>query len=373
MKMRENLLTDRQTVSIIVAIYNLEGVLQRCLDSLIQVDERVLEILCVNDGSTDSSEQIIQSFEQKDARVILFNKPNGGLSSARNFGIRQAKGDYILFVDGDDYIFWDKLNYLLDELEREDKPLDAVWTGYVREDWNGIHEEHTKLNKGYLQGVKVQDTLIPALLGISLHKLQDWLQGKRLLNRENEFPSVWRGIYARRVIEKNQILFSEAVCTGEDILFNFEFFAMAENVLISDTCYYCYVWRKGSLTQDGQQNFLFAKTLQIKERELAAKEVLQKTGQDYRGEYQGSLILTKIQMAVALSNCNLKDVVEEYRKFSAYVSLKPIRNAYKKLNLKHTIIKYRIPLYLAKANFDRILFGGCFMLNKLKIHIYPDE
>lgn len=92
-------------VSIIVPVYNVEKYLEKCLDSLVKQTLDEVEILVVNDGSTDCSEKIIQSFQKKfPLKIRSFNKENGGLSDARNFGLDRATGDYIGFVDSDDYI-----------------------------------------------------------------------------------------------------------------------------------------------------------------------------------------------------------------------------------------------------------------------------
>lgn len=92
-------------VSIIVPVYNVENYLAKCLDSLINQTHQNIEILVVNDGSKDNSEQIIQDYAQKyPDKIKPFNKTNGGLSDARNFGIDRATGDYIGFVDSDDYV-----------------------------------------------------------------------------------------------------------------------------------------------------------------------------------------------------------------------------------------------------------------------------
>ncbi|MFC3159681.1 Glycosyltransferase involved in cell wall bisynthesis [Chryseobacterium arachidis] len=92
-------------VSIIVPVYNVENYLTKCLDSLISQTHQNIEILVVNDGSKDNSEQIIQEYAQKyPEKIKSFNKENGGLSDARNFGIERATGDYLGFVDSDDYV-----------------------------------------------------------------------------------------------------------------------------------------------------------------------------------------------------------------------------------------------------------------------------
>ena len=93
-----------QLISVIVPIYNVENYLRKCLDSILEQTFHNLEILLVNDGSTDGSGQICQEYVEKDNRIRYFEKENGGLSDARNYGIEQAQGEYLTFVDSDDWV-----------------------------------------------------------------------------------------------------------------------------------------------------------------------------------------------------------------------------------------------------------------------------
>jgi len=91
-------------ISIIIAIYNVEKMLKRCLDSIVSQDYPNIEIILVNDGSTDNSLGICKKYKEEDTRIVLINKKNGGVSSARNAGIEKATGDIVLFVDSDDWV-----------------------------------------------------------------------------------------------------------------------------------------------------------------------------------------------------------------------------------------------------------------------------
>ena len=91
-------------VSIIVPVYNIEKYLAKCLDSLINQTLEDIEIICVNDGSTDNSAEILNEYAQKDCRIKIINQDNAGLSAARNTGINAANGEYIGYVDSDDWI-----------------------------------------------------------------------------------------------------------------------------------------------------------------------------------------------------------------------------------------------------------------------------
>ena len=92
------------TVSIIVPIYNTEKYLEECLKSIVTQSYPYLEIICVNDGSTDKSSEIIEKFAKNDRRIVVINQENKGLSAARNVGTDKARGEYIMYVDADDFI-----------------------------------------------------------------------------------------------------------------------------------------------------------------------------------------------------------------------------------------------------------------------------
>lgn len=101
-------------VSIIIPVHNLEDYIGNCLEKLLCQTYKNLEILCINDGSTDSSEQKIKSFAEKDQRIIYIHQANAGVSAARNKGLETATGEYVMFVDGDDYLHYQAVEILVD-------------------------------------------------------------------------------------------------------------------------------------------------------------------------------------------------------------------------------------------------------------------
>lgn len=113
-----------EKVSIIVPIYNVEKYIERCIKSLISQTYRDIEILLINDGSPDDSKTICERYEKIDKRIKLYNKENGGLSDTRNYGLKRAKGEYILFVDSDDYIESNTVEVLISEMKKDN--LDIV-------------------------------------------------------------------------------------------------------------------------------------------------------------------------------------------------------------------------------------------------------
>ena len=358
-------------ISIIVSIYNLENYIRKCLDSLIKQKNREIEIICVNDGSTDSSKEILEEYKLKDSRIKVINKKNGGISSARNVGLQYANGKYILFVDGDDYIDDITSDKLVSLLEQSD--ADTFFMGYYRQ-WVGgaIDKIYPKLNENLICEESIRKLFIPSIVGISLDKLYDWFNGKSLTS-DNEFPSVWRFLYSRQIIEKHKIKFNEDVITGEDILFNLEYLKYSKKVYILRECFYYYVERIGSLTQsyDKKQKFYESKLKLLIERENLTKKLYDVDKMDYSSLYQGTIAVSTIQMALILSECKVDRLKQNFYLYKNYSNIYLVRECYEKLNLNHAPIKYKIPLFLCKYNLNFILFYLCYLLNKLKIDKYP--
>ena len=121
-------------ISVIIPVYNTAAYLGRCLESVLKSSYENIEVICINDGSRDNSLEILQGYAAKDSRVYVFSKENGGLSSARNAGLNLAKGEYISFVDSDDYISEDFLKYLFDGLNTSQADIAACRFKTVHEE-----------------------------------------------------------------------------------------------------------------------------------------------------------------------------------------------------------------------------------------------
>lgn len=122
-------------VSVIVPVYNVESYLRDCLDSLVHQSLKSLEIIVVDDGSTDQSQTILKEYEETFPSLVnVYRKPNGGLSDARNFGLRYAKGEYIGFIDSDDYVEPTMFEQLLDEALRTKALVTVCDIDYVFDD-----------------------------------------------------------------------------------------------------------------------------------------------------------------------------------------------------------------------------------------------
>lgn len=215
-------------VSVIVPVYNVEKYLGSCLSSCINQTLYDIEIICVNDGSTDNSPQILQVFAEKDHRIKIINKKNGGLSSARNEGIRNACGSIIMFLDSDDYLSVNACERVWKETL--EAPTDVVIFG------TAIFPDLPRASDWYYNTLHIRS-----------HR--HWKFSPCVLFDEpGAKPFVWRQAYSRSFFEKTGLLFDERVSYGEDMVFQMEAFPHCNNFsFISDPLYH-YRWtREGSL------------------------------------------------------------------------------------------------------------------------------
>ena len=127
-------------ISIIVPVYKVEKYLRRCIDSILAQTYQNIEVLLIDDGSPDNSGEICDEYAERDSRVRVFHKPNDGVSSARNLGLKEAKGQYIGFVDADDYIDKSMYEVLLNNFLQEQADISIC--SYNQEDKNGVFHKH---------------------------------------------------------------------------------------------------------------------------------------------------------------------------------------------------------------------------------------
>lgn len=118
-------------ISVMVPVYNTSKYLEKCLESIVNQSLKDIEIICVNDGSTDNSFEILKKFSNKDKRIIVINKKNGGLTSARNTALKIAKGEYCLNIDSDDWIEQGYFEVMYNKAKEDD--LDIVISDFYKE------------------------------------------------------------------------------------------------------------------------------------------------------------------------------------------------------------------------------------------------
>ncbi len=150
--------------SVIVPVYKVEQYLHRCVDSILAQTYRDFEVLLVDDGSPDGCPEICDAYARMDSRVKVIHKPNGGLISARNAGILAAKGDYICYVDGDDWVKENMLQFIHDRLAESPVPLDMVLFAADNVYEDHLEETINETPEGYYDRERLEKEIFPVLL-----------------------------------------------------------------------------------------------------------------------------------------------------------------------------------------------------------------
>ena len=186
--------------SIIIPVYNAETTIRRCLDSFTNQRFSDYEILLINDGSTDNSDAICREYADVNSKICYLSKENGGVSSARNLGLEQAKGEYVLFVDSDDYVSEDYFDVINQALAQRNP--DLLMFGY--RNVGSISAERGT-------GEFYEDDEVGAAKRISFSM------------RQYLFSSLWSKVFKRKIIENNGLRFRTDLSIGEDQLFIFSY------------------------------------------------------------------------------------------------------------------------------------------------------
>lgn len=206
------------SVTVIIPVYNNEVQLDRCIKSVLSQTYGKLEIIIVNDGSTDKSGQICDKYANGDSRVIVIHKKNGGVSSARNAALSIAKGDYIAFVDSDDYV--------------SPTYVENILNAHSGREWVGLTISSYILVDGNEQTKKTFNNII-----YNENNIINAIEEQDLCKRG--FP--WAKLYDGNVIRKHKLRFCEQVHYSEDMIFMLSYLRYCKWILFIDKTDYYYV------------------------------------------------------------------------------------------------------------------------------------
>lgn len=210
-------------ISVIIPVYNVEKYLCQCLDSVINQTYKNLEIILVDDGSTDDSGKICNEYAKRDRRIIVVHKNNGGLSDARNAGIDICKGEYVSFVDSDDWLDLDMYEIFISKIIEHN--ADIVSCGYVLEFANK----------------KFNCNLANIIIDGNDKVLQNLFYNKNFPN------AVWGKVYNKNIFEKLRFPIGKIY---EDMLIKYDILKKSQKVVILKSTFYHYRQRSNSIMND---------------------------------------------------------------------------------------------------------------------------
>lgn len=254
MEKKEN---SKMLVSIIMPVYNSEKYLNDAIESVLAQTYSEFELLLIDDGSTDNSPAVCDHFETVDPRIRTIHKSNGGVCSARNLGINEAKGEYITFIDNDDIYEKNFLELMVNQLLI--KKVDFIKCGRknttVDLDGNHIGYRTYAWNK------------------TKIYSKDEFLNEYYLLKASGIMSSVWNGLYLKSFILENNLYFDESFKYGnEDVFFNNGCYIKCKSVSIISDVLYEHFYRNGhstSLKYNEEQITTFIKTVNLEEKFLA--------------------------------------------------------------------------------------------------------
>lgn len=226
-------------ISVIVPVYNSQKYLQACLESLIKQTYENYEVILVNDGSTDQSLEICKLFEKKSAKVKIINQQNSGVSCARNKGLEQATGKYVMFVDSDDWIDQEMLYQFATQVMQNE--ADFVMCNLIRE----YSTKSELVSSGFksstmLEHHEIEEQLILGLIEKKEGQLQHILA---------PFRGPVGKLYNLELVKKHQLKFDDQLIIGEDFLFNLQYLKCCKKAFIIEDFYYHYRANESSITR----------------------------------------------------------------------------------------------------------------------------
>lgn len=298
-------------ISVIVPIYNVEKYLEKCIESIINQSYKNLEIILINDGSPDSSKEICEKYRQIDSRIVLINKKNGGLSSARNAGLKNATGEIIVCVDSDDWINKDMIRVMYQNLEKYNADLSVcnfeIKDASGKSDIKKFTEQIEILNKEQA----MQYAILP----------------------EKFYGFAWNKMYRKSILK--DMLYDESIRKGEDSPFTCQYISRCEKIVYQDIPLYYYRQDTVSISRskfnEGKMTVLkaYSDILHLLEEQKFSQKTIDLQKVQYANQMLSLLVnIIETDRKKYKSNIHeLKKKMKEYKKY--YVHSKNIDKLHK--------------------------------------------
>ena len=235
-----------EIVSVVVPVYNIKEYIDRCIDSIVNQTYSEIEIIIVDDGSSDGTEQIVDEYEKKYKNIAVYHTENKGVSAARNLGISKASGKWIIFVDGDDYLENGYVETLV-ELMKKNSDCNLAICNHCEVDGADNKEKFNWFENVINGKIEKKDKLMLKLFGVEFCG-----------ESSRYFGTVWGRMYNLPIIIDNNILFPEKLSFGEDLDFNINYLHYAHNAYFSPRALYNYRMRSQSASREqvGKEKYI---------------------------------------------------------------------------------------------------------------------
>ena len=319
-------------VSIIIPVYNTKKYLEQCVFSIIEQTYQNIEVLLVDDGSTDGTSDLCDEIAKKDSRVRVIHKTNGGAATARNLGIDEATGEYVMFVDSDDWLDTDAIENLVEHADKNN--TDVIRFSYVREfEGKQLVKKNTFLEERAYSGDECRN-VCRQILGLT---------GKELAHPEsmNFLASCGFNMYRKSILTESNVRFLPIQEIGSfvDGLFNFSVFMNVKNFEFIDKPYYHYrKTNENAATAGYRKNYV--------PRQLILFEKLRSKIQEndwafFQEAFNNRMVFSTMEISFNALR-NRASFFEKYKEIKSVLKHPEFRKAYKTFNLKYLGLKWKV-------------------------------
>ncbi|MDR4508589.1 MAG: glycosyltransferase family 2 protein [Candidatus Brocadiaceae bacterium] len=347
-------------ISIIVPIYKVEQYLCQCIDSLINQTYENIEILLINDGSPDRCPEICDEYAAKDNRVRVIHKENGGSSEARNSGINSAFGDYIMFVDSDDWIDLNTCEELIKVMDKES--ADIVLASYVREYKRKAIPKHI-FNENYKVFNK-QETKY------RLHRRMFGLVDKELARPEtaDSIVSAWMKLYKKTIIADARFIDTKKIGTFEDGMFNINVFINCTKTVYIDKCFYHHRKVNPTSLTSVHKNFLYDKWLTL----FSIMEDFIKNNCPEHVYYEAlnnRICMSIIGLGLNEVSARNKSFFAKAKRINTILNSEKYKQSFAKFKMKYLPFEWKVFFLLCKFKMSSFLVVMLIVMQKLKSNV----
>lgn len=354
-------------ISIIIPCYNVAQYIEKCIESIISQSLQDYEIIVINDGSSDNILDILKKYNNNQ-KIKVYSFENQGVAQARNEGILRANGEYILFVDPDDYIEPNTLEVLYNESQKDD--FDAIRFGFkkIYVDQNNISHDDKEECKLFMSNDDIVEKYLPSYIGISQKDLDEWKRIDSIWKRK-QFASVCRFMFKRKLLIDNNIKFKKGITLGEDKFFICLFFLYANKISVIDSVLYNYLIReKGGMTSSVKNPSKIAndKIIGVTERGYLRELYKNIKNIDIYNLYIGTIVFGILEIIYRSKDLKPKESIEILKK---YLSLPDVKKAVRIVSISGLPIKLYLPFFLIKRNMYNTMIKILWIINKIGLKI----
>lgn len=343
-------------ISIVVAIYNIEDYLPQCIDSVLSQTYSNIELILVDDGSTDKSPEICDFYSEKDKRVKVIHQKNGGVSSARKAGITSAVGDYVMVVDGDDWIDTKTLEICVNQLY--DKPdLDLIMFSYVKELPSRSLKTDIMDKTAYFEGDQAKEKVYRRLFGLSDEEL---CHPERMEN----LTACWAKLYRADVAKCGKYYDIKEIGSCEDGLFNMYAIYECDKILYINEHLYHYRKDEKSITGSYRPKFVqqWGNLFSIMESIVDEK----KLGESFKNALSNRIALSITAVGLNEIRNPSNKALGHIKVLKSYLKQEKYRTAVSKLNTKYLPLPWKLLLISCKVRCATAVYIAIAAIERLR-------